>query len=97
MFKLLIRSVVDVRGEAKLTSTGKLLTWDAFASEDALSEMIYSFVSSICVYRFFKREKPFLNTITDKPRTRRLDFITRFNKVVMGHELKQGKIPVEDV
>lgn len=76
---------------------GKLVTWDAFASEDSLSELIFSFVSGICSYRFLEREMVFLNTVADQPKTRRLDFVARFSKVVYGYELKLNRITIEDV
>lgn len=95
--ELLTEGVVDIRGDSKFSKTGnKLLNWDAFSSEDALSEAIHSFVVGLCGYRTLERECPFRD-LKDKLKTRRLDFITRHARVVTGYELKLRLITVEDV
>lgn len=89
VFELLMKGVVDVRG--------KQLNGKAFSSEDELSEAIHSLVVGLCGNRHLEREVPFIDFTNVKQTNRRLDFVTRYSKVVRGYELKLKKFTTEDL
>ena len=69
-----------------------LMQYSSFESEDVLQDGIHSFVNGICGHKYLEREYPILNISSNKPKTRRLDFICFYPRLVQAIEIKNVTI-----